>query len=136
MLMLRNVKPLTDPQGGFTLIEIMAATGLLFIAVMAIAAIVVPLSRQREQVETRQLVLVDARSLMEEIVGSAPSSVVSTYDTQTFVVAGVDGAQSDGKTLKVDVDDTTTLLAVTVTGLWNIQGHQEDLAMTTDIDNS
>ncbi len=134
--MLRNVKPLIDPKGGFTLLEIMAATGLLLIGVMALVAIVVPLSRQREQVETGQAVLIDARSLMEEIVASAPTLVVATYDTQTYDVAGVDGANGDGTTLSVAVDDTTTLLGVTITGSWNLQDHVETLVLTTAIDNS
>ena len=105
--MLRNVKPLTDPKGGFTLIEIMAATGLLLIAIMAIAVIVVPLNRQREQVEVRSAVRSGAKSVMEEIKGRAPEFVAATYDAQTYNVTGVDGANGDGTTLSVTVDSTT-----------------------------
>ena len=136
MLMSRNVKSLTDPKGGFTLIEVMAATSLLSIAVLALAALVVPLNRQREQVEARQLVLIDARSLTEEIKGSDPAFVESTYDTQTYNVTGVDGANGDGTTLSVTVNSPDPkLLEVTVSGSWNIDGHVETMDLSTDIFN-
>ena len=137
MSMLRNVQPLTDPKGGFTLIEIMAATGLLLIAIMAIAVIVVPLNRQREQIEVRSAVMFGAKSLIEEIKGSAPEFVATVYDTQTYNVTGVDGANGDGTTLSVAVVSPTDpkLLEVTVTGSWNVHGHVETLDFTTEIYN-
>ena len=135
--MLRNVKPLTDPKSGFTLVEIMAATGLLLIAIMAIAAVVVPLNRQREQVEGRSAVMSGAKSLIEEIKGSDPEFVKANYDTQTYNVTGVDGANGDGTTLSVTVVSPTDpkLLEVTVAGSWNIHGHVETLDLNTEIYN-
>ncbi len=131
--MLRNAKPL---KGGFTLIELLVAMSTMLVAVIAMAAIIVPLSRQRQQVEATQVVLIDARSLMEEILASDPKLVVTTYDTQTYNVDGVEGANGDGTTLSVAVDDTISLLQVTITGAWDIQDHVETLVLTTEIDNS
>ncbi len=145
--MLDNAKPLTDEKGGFTLIEIMAATGLLFIAVMAIAAIVVPLNRQREQVEEMSTVVSAAKSLVEEIKGSDPLFVETNYDGKTYSeteipgLAGISGTYTGGDGLSVAVvrmgtaPDEAKLLEVTVTGSWNIHGHVETFELSTEIYN-
>ena len=121
---------------GFTLVEIMIAVGVLLVSVLALAAIIVPLNRQREQVETLQAVMSAAKSQLEEIKGIDPAFVKATYDLQTYNVAGVDGANTGGSVLEVTVDDTVpTLLVVTVTGAWNVQGHVETLELSTEIYN-
>ena len=133
---LNDAKTLPDENGGFTLVEIMVATSVLVIAVMAIAAIIVPLNRQREQVEAKTAVMSGARSLIEEIKGSDPEFIEATYDGQTSNVTGVDGANGDGTTLTATVDSTIPqLLQITVAGAWNISGHVETLELSTEIYN-
>ncbi len=123
-------------EGGFTLIEIMISVGVLLVAVLTLAAIIVPLSRQREQVEALRTVMSAARSELEEIKGVDPAFVEATYDGKTFNVPGIDGANSGGSTLEVTVDSTTpALLAVTVTAAWNVHGHIETFELTTEIYN-
>ena len=121
---------------GFTLIEIMIAVGILLVAVLSLAAIIVPLSRQREQVDALQTVMSAAKSQLEEIKGIDPAFVAATYHGQTYNVPGIDGANTGGSVLEVTVDSTIpTLLVVTVTGAWNILGNVETLDLSTEIYN-
>ena len=96
----------------------------------------VPLNRQREQVEAVTAVMTDAKSLLEEITAGDPAFIEDTYDGQTYNVAGVDGANADGTTITVTVDSTNPfLLSVTIAGAWNIHGHVETLELVTDVFN-
>lgn len=123
-------------KGGFTLVELMIAVGVLLVAVLTLAAFVVPLSRQREQSEALRTVLSAARSRLEEIKGVDPALVEATYDGRTFDVPGIDGAKGGGSTLEVTVDATSPdLLVVTVTATWNVLGHVEAFELTTDLYN-
>lgn len=127
--------PASTTKSGFTLIEIMIAVGTLLVAVLIITSIIVPLNRQREQVEALRKVMAAARSQVEEIKGIDPAFIEATYDGQTYGVAGIDGANADGSTLRVIVDSKIpALLVVTVSAAWNV-GHIETLELTTEIYN-
>ena len=126
-----------DPRGGFTLLELMVATTVLVIAIMAIGAIAVPISRQREQVEAKNRVLARSKSLLEEIKGVPADSVFGAYDNTTYEVAGVDGAFADNKEISIRVDQTDpTLVTVTVRGSWILADHTETLELVTEIYSS
>ena len=130
--MANNLKLLRNRHRGYTLVEVMVAITLLVVGIMALAAIIVPLSRQREQVEAKFLVLERARSLLEEISGIAPENIASTYNGKTYIVSHVSGANADGTAIAVSVDSTNPkLVLVTVTGAWTLGGHTETLSLQT-----
>ena len=135
--MAKSAQSLGDRRGGFTLLELMAATTLLVIAIMAIGAIVVPISRQREQVEAKNRVLARSKSLLEEIKGKAPEGIFTAYDGTTYEVADVEGTFANNREISISVDKTDpTLIIVTVSGSWTIGGHTETLDLTTEIYSS
>ena len=119
---------------GLTLIEISVATSVLVVGLISLGGVMVSLSHQRDQVEVKHLVLGRAKSLLEEIKGTAPESIVLTYDGKTYSVNGVAGASLDGTALTVSVDSTNPMLiAVSIRGAWMVGGASEDLELYTEI---
>lgn len=132
--MIGTAKIQRDRYGGFTLLEIMVATALWVVSMLALTGIVVPLTRQREQVESKFLVLAQARSVLEEVKAAPGDSVFLLFDGKTYTVDGVTGAHQDGSAVSVTVDKTNPkLVVVTVTGNWQVGNHTEDLELRTEI---
>ena len=112
----------------------MVATALWLVSMMALAGIVVPLSQQREQVESRYLVLAQARSIAEEIKSVAPETITQQYHANTYTVTGVSGANQDGTVITVTVDATNPqFVAITISGAWYVGTHTETLEIQTEI---
>lgn len=133
----KNLRVRAAATGGFTLLELMAATTLLVVAIMAIGAIVVPITRQREQVAAKSRVLAVAQGLLEEMKGVAPETIYTTYNNTTHDVADVEGTYTSNRAVLVTVDKTNpTLIVVTVSGSWNIDNHTETLELVTEIYSS
>ena len=116
------------------MLELAVALGVMFIAVMGLAGIIVTSSHAEEQQRTRELSLRSAQNVLEEIKGITSFAIQGAYDGRTYSVDGVEGANDDGSTIMVSVDSTTPqFLSVTVTGTWFIRGNIESLTLQTSI---
>jgi hypothetical protein len=121
-------------EAGFSLMEITATATGMFVALMALAGVIVVVSHQREQLSVEKTVLSRAQSLLEEIKGTAPGVIESGYDGRTYPIEGISGAGANGTVLSVTVDSTDAkLLAVSVIADWIAAGAAERLTLRTDI---
>ena len=124
-------------QGGFTLIEVLAASGTILLALFALAAVLLSTQQAQELSRQRVQVLNRAQSLMEEIKGATPSTIESTYQGTTFPVTVITGTNQDGSVLSVVMNSTDPLiLFVTITGGWSVLGDSDTLVLSTQILNS
>lgn len=111
---------------GLTLVEAVIASSVLVVGLVGLAGVFISVSGGREQAALRTLVQSQAQSLLEEIKGVAPETVVGTYDGLTNPESG----------LTVTVDSTNPkLLVVTVSAEWIVRTNLENLAFTTEIYN-
>ena len=109
---------------------------LLVVGLVSLAGLIVSISRQREMASARRLVLGRGISLLEEIKGAPPETLVVTYHGATRTVAGVMGSNVDLSALTVNVDASNpNLLVVVVTGSWVISGATDTMALRTEIYN-
>lgn len=123
-----------DAKAGFSLVEVSAAIVLLTVAFAGLGLSLTSMTQQREQLETRTLVLNEAQSVMERIVGTDPATVQAAYEGATYTVDGVTGGLSGGAALSVSVQYVdVNLLEVTVTGSWVLRERAEGLTLTTQI---
>ena len=120
---------------GFTLIELLAATGTVILALLALAAVLLSSQQQQEQSLQQLQVLNRAQSLMEEIRGANPTTLIDTYHGTTYAVEAVNGGDPNGNVLFVSVDGSDPLvLFVTITV--DPFGGSVPLVLTTQILNN
>lgn len=111
---------------GLTLVEAVIASSVLVVGLVGLAGVFIAVSGGREQAALRTLVQSEAQSLLEEIKGVAPETVVGTYDGVTQSELG----------LTITVDSTNPkLLVVTVSAEWVARQNLENLVLTTEIYN-
>ena len=120
---------------GFTLVEVVMASVILVVALVPMAGMRVLLSRQGEQATAHRWVLERAINLVEEIRGLAPENVLATYDQNTYMVAGVEGANANGTVLSVVVKTSNLgkIVTVTLVGNWRVAGVPHVLTLETVI---
>jgi type II secretory pathway pseudopilin PulG len=124
----------TVAQEAFTLLELAAASAVMFMAVVSLAGVIIAVSHQREQIAVKSRVLAGAQNLLEEIKGVAPDVIETGYNGRKYPIQDVTGASSDGTVLAVSVDATdANLLVVTVAGDWVATGNRENLRLQTEI---
>ena len=127
----------TRPDQGFMLVEIMCATVVAVIGLLSLAGVMGLVSHQREQAAARRLVMDRMQNLFEEIRGVSPETVLSAYDGKTQSIPGVQGTNTDGTALSVDIDATDPkLLSVILTGNWSAAGQDTSYTLVMKIHNS
>ena len=118
------------------LVEIMCATVVAVIGLLSVAGVMGLVSHQREQAAARRLVLDRMQNLFEEIKGISPETVLSAYDGRTQSIPGVQGTNTDGSTLSIDIDATNPkLLLLTLTGNWTAAGQDTSYALVMKVLN-
>lgn len=101
---------------GFTLIEVVIAMLVVFIAVIGLLAAYASSFELVETARNTTYALNEAQEMIEEIRGHNFFDIFDDYDDTNFTVDGISAGNSNGL---VEVDDTDPdLLAVTVTVCW------------------
>jgi hypothetical protein len=117
--------------------EVVIATGVLFIGAVFLAGVLLSVHKQRENSYSRGLVLDRAISVMEEIRGHSPEFVLRDYDGVTYNVSGVTGTLNGGHAIAVDVDATDPkLVKVGLDASWTESGNTETLEVNTEVYSS
>jgi type II secretory pathway pseudopilin PulG len=121
-------------RAGFILVELMCAMAILLIGLMSLGLVMISLSRQQEHARARRMVLEEAQSILEEIRGVAPQSVVAAYQGRTYVVPGVTGNNPDGSAITVSIDDSNPrLLKITLGSSWNVVGQVSSMTLEFEV---
>ncbi len=119
---------------GFSLVEVVVAATVLTVALGGLGALLVSMTQQRAEMETRTIVAMEAQNRIEEITSTDPSYLQSAYDGVTYPVSGVVGVFQNGDALSVRVVyEETELLAVTLTGAWTDEGFTRTFVLYTEI---
>jgi len=122
-------------EAGFGVVEVLAGTAVLTIGVLALGGVLVVQGRQNAQEAARFYMLSEARSLMEQIRGTAPDSVVETYSGYQ-----VDLLETESEAGRVITDgflsSTATVtepgyVVVAVLARWSVNDFEETLSFST-----
>jgi Tfp pilus assembly protein PilV len=122
----------TSKTNGITLIEVVCASVVVVIGLLAVAGVMSLVSQQREQSAAKRLVLGQMQTIFEEMRSLSPEWLSSTYNGRTYTIPGATGTNPDGSAVVASVDATNPdLLIVTLTGSWHVAGQDETLSMAT-----
>lgn len=115
---------------GFTLLELMIASGVLIIALVGLLATYIACLELEETTKNSNSALNAARQVLEEIRDTPFLSIFDTYDGYTFHVPGFAANSSQGY---VSINNSTDLLNVTIGVCWRqkslrIIGECQDVA--------
>ena len=132
--MSQHAKMKNPASGGFTIVELLIAMTLAVVGLVALSGVLVTTSQAREAAAQRYLVLEATENIMEEIRAADPATILAGYNTKTFDMAGIDGTNTDGTVIKVDiVAADPNYLQVTVIGSWQIGSSTHSLQLYTEI---
>ena len=123
-----------ESPSGFSLIEVIVAVTVMTVALGGLGALLVSMTQQRAEMETRTIVAMEAQNRIEEITSTDPRYLQSAYDGVTYPVSGVVGVFQDGDALSVSVFyEESALLAITLTGAWTDGGFTRSFVLYTEI---
>lgn len=123
-----------ESPSGFSLIEVIVAVTVMTVALGGLGALLISMTQQRNEMETRTIVAMEAQNRIEEITSTDPRFLQSAYDGVTYPVSGVVGVFQDGDALSVSVVyEESALIALTLTGAWTDGGFTRSFVLYTEI---
>ena len=139
---------------GLSLIELMVTMSVFLLIIMALGLVSVPLSRQREQIEEKSLILGRTRTAFESLKGANPEFLYSSYNGTVYNSEFTDTTKNSNKNLAdnayseytqqtvnakpigITVDQTDPkLLRLSISGSLQLAGSASDLFLETEIYN-
>lgn len=127
-----------DPQGGFTLVEVMVGFSVLAVGGLALAAVAASTSRSAIQDAARVVMMESLQQRVEEIRGTSPDLVLATYDGQSYDVSASPVAGDDWLIENATIDVTVIepipdYLQVMLVASWRIDGITNSETLTTGV---
>lgn len=133
---MRNSKS-RPAESGLSIVELLAAATLAALGLLSLAGVMVTTSQMREQAVIQRAGLTAAQSMVEQIRGVDPSTVVAAYDGQTSTVYCSGLETCDTMTVQTEVATAPGgLLSISVNTSWSGGGESGSLDFATQVYNA